>query len=250
MIETTENAFLNGRLRIRQPKSGYRAGADPVLLAAAVDAVPGQRVLELGAGVGTALMCLGSRVSGLSLTGVEVQGNLAEIARENCRLNALEADIYEANIAELPSEVLQQRYDHVMTNPPFFDRDSGSAASDAGRETGRGQSLDLSTWLEIAIRRVAPGGKVTLINRIERFPECLCALLPKVGDIAVLPLAPRVGRAAKLFLLSAKKGSNGPFCFLPAFILHEGLRHDEDRDSYTDAAQAVLRDGQGLTLKS
>ena len=78
MSETREDAFLGGRLTIRQPVRGYRAGADPVFLAAAVAAKPGERVLELGCGVGTALLCLGARVAGLDLTGVERQGDLAD----------------------------------------------------------------------------------------------------------------------------------------------------------------------------
>ncbi|MEO0916318.1 MAG: methyltransferase, partial [Pseudomonadota bacterium] len=63
MTATTDNAFLGGRLQVLQPAVGYRAGADPVLLAAAVDAGPGHSVLDVGCGVGTALLCLGTRVN-------------------------------------------------------------------------------------------------------------------------------------------------------------------------------------------
>ena len=56
MSEIVEDAFLGERLRIRQPATGYRAGSDPVFLAASVPALPGQSVLELGTGAGTALL--------------------------------------------------------------------------------------------------------------------------------------------------------------------------------------------------
>lgn len=79
--DTTDNGFLGGRLQLLQPRRGYRAGLDPVLLAASVAARPGQAVLELGCGVGTALLCLGARVPGLSLTGVELQPDYAALAR-------------------------------------------------------------------------------------------------------------------------------------------------------------------------
>ena len=51
---TTDDAFLGGRVQVLQPRKGFRAGLDAVMLAAAVPARAGDRVCELGAGVGTA----------------------------------------------------------------------------------------------------------------------------------------------------------------------------------------------------
>lgn len=60
----SHDQFLGGRLMVAQPKTGYRAGVDPVLLAASVPAVRGESVLELGCGVGVASLCLAARVPG------------------------------------------------------------------------------------------------------------------------------------------------------------------------------------------
>ena len=79
----TRDAFLGGALSVWQPRRGYRAGIDPVLLAAAVPAVAGQSVLELGCGAGVASLCLGRRVPGLVLHGVEIQQDYANLARRN-----------------------------------------------------------------------------------------------------------------------------------------------------------------------
>ena len=81
-MQVTVDGFLGGQLRLAQPKTGYRAGIDPVLLAAACPAQSGQEVLELGCGVGVASLCLGRRVPGLALNGVEILGEYAQIARE------------------------------------------------------------------------------------------------------------------------------------------------------------------------
>lgn len=250
MIETREDAFLGGRLHIRQPVNGYRAGADPVFLAAAIPAKSGQNVLELGCGVGTALCCLMARVSGLTVTGVERDPNHAQMARENCAPLDPTANIVIADIFDLPAQVIDQSFDHVFFNPPFFDRASGPAAPNPDREGGRGTDVTLGEWVDVALKRTRPDGLLTLIHRIAWLPDAIKALGSRAGDTRVLPLQPRRARAAKLFILQAKKGSNAPFTLLPPMILHKGDAHIEDGDSYTDSSAAVLRNGAPLFLSN
>jgi tRNA1(Val) A37 N6-methylase TrmN6 len=246
MSETTTDAFLGGRLSVLQPANGYRAGADPVFLAAAVPARPGERILELGCGAGVALLCLLARVPEAHLTGVERDPGTAELARGNVARNGLAAEILCEDIARPSAALRAQSFDHVMANPPFFDRSRGSRATLDTREAARGLEVPLETWADAAIRRLAPGGTFTIVNRTEQLPACLAALDGRVGDLVVKPLAPRAARPAKLFLLQAKKGARGPFCLAPPLILHQGDRHAADGDSYTEEAAAILRDGAPL----
>ena len=81
--DVTEDAFLGGKLRLRQPKSGHRAGHDAMLLAAATPACPGDRVVDFGAGVGAAGLAVAKRVAGIALVLVEIDKGLAELARAN-----------------------------------------------------------------------------------------------------------------------------------------------------------------------
>lgn len=248
MTETTEDDFLGGRLRIRQPVNGYRAGLDPVLLAASVPARSGQDVLELGAGTGVALLCLLARVPGLSATGVERHPGLAALARENVSANGFTARIAEADLADLPPDLRETSFDHVLANPPFFDRTRGSAAKTGTREDGRGQATPVRVWIDTGIRRLRPGGRLSLIQRAERLPEVLACLDDRVGDVLVLPLAPRVNRPAKLFILQAKKGAKGDFRLLAPFVIHAGEAHVADGDDYSDRVSAILRDAAPLDL--
>ena len=250
MIESREDAFLGGRLHVRQPVRGYRAGADPVFLAAAVPAKSGQNVLELGCGVGTALCCLMARVSGLTVTGIERDPSYVEMARENCAQLDAAAEIIKTDIFRLPTRVTDQNFDHVFFNPPFFDRSSGPSAPNPDREAGRGADVTLGEWSDVALKRTRPGGTLTLIHRIDWLPDAIKALGSRAGDIRVLPLQPRHGRNAKLFLLQAKKGSNAPFTLLPSLVLHKGDAHIEDGDSYTDDVAAILRHGAPLLLSN
>ena len=248
MIGTTVDAFLGGRLMIRQPAGGYRAGADPVFLAAAVPARAGDRVLELGCGAGVALLCLLARVSDLQATGVERDPVTADLARLNARHNGHDAQIVTADLNALPQDLREQSFDHVLANPPFFDRTHGSKAH-VDREGGRGEDTPLATWIDTGIRRLAPGGTFTLIQRANRLPDLLAAMDTRLGDITLLPLAPRQGRAAKLVLVQAQKGAKGPFQLAPPFILHDGERHERDGESYSSKARDVLRENAPITLR-
>src|SRR6267154_115609 len=91
--EVTEDAFLGGRLRLRQPKSGHRAGHDAMLLAAATSARAGDRVVDFGAGVGAAGLALATRISGIQIVLVEIDEVLAELARGNAASNRIEASV-------------------------------------------------------------------------------------------------------------------------------------------------------------
>jgi tRNA1(Val) A37 N6-methylase TrmN6 len=247
-VETTRNAFLGGRLRLRQPRHGYRAGIDPVLLAAACPAAPGARVLELGCGIGTALFCLARRVPGLTLTGVERDAGIAALARENAADNGIAAEIVTADLAALPAPLRQRQFDLVLANPPYFDRGASTPSVEAGREAGRGEDTPLPAWIATAARRLAPRGRLVVIQQMPRLPEALAACGPDLGGLEVIPLQPRVARAARLFLLRAQKASRAAFCLKPPVLLHDGPAHVTDGDDYHPDIAAVLRDAAALPI--
>ncbi|MEP5760170.1 MAG: methyltransferase, partial [Litoreibacter sp.] len=167
MENLSKDAFLGGKLTLSQPVTGYRAGADPVFLAASVPAKAGDSVLDLGCGIGAALFCLMARVPGLITTGIEINPSYANIARQNAADTGYGADIYKGDLTQMPDTLRQQTFDHVMTNPPFFDRADGSAASDEGRESARGESVDLPAWLDAGVRRLKSKGTLTVIQRAD-----------------------------------------------------------------------------------
>ncbi len=230
-----------------QPRSGYRAGIDPVILAALVPARAGQSVLELGCGAGVAILCLAARVPDLCLVGVELQPAYADLARRNAAENRIDLTVETADLTALPDCIRQARFDHVLANPPYFRPGAHCPAQNGGRRLALGEaSVPLSDWIAVAARRLAPKGYLHMIQRVERVPDMLSACAGRLGAVEILPLAARVGRAPNLVILRARKGGRAAFRLHAPVILHAGKAHQEDRDSYAPAVNAILRDGQAM----
>ena len=229
--------FLDGRVRVTQPETGFRSGLDAVMLAAAIPAAPGENVLELGAGAGTVSLCLKARVQDAVVTGVEIDPVLAELARANAAANGFDCRFVAADIFALPPE-LKQDFDQVFCNPPFHGE--GQVSPDAARATALSDAGKLSDWLKLGLQRTVSGGFFTAIIRADRLAEAL-ATLPTQG-VNVLPLWPRAGEPAKRVIVQVRKSSRAAFALLPGLVLHlpDG--------AWTPEVQAVLRRGAPLAL--
>jgi tRNA1(Val) A37 N6-methylase TrmN6 len=238
-MEVTEGNLLGGKRRYRQFAGGHRSGFEPVLLAAAVPAKAGERVLEAGAGAGAALLCLGYRVPGIVGVGVEIDQALAGLANENFNINGL-VDFYcVVDDAEKPA--LGQEFDHVMANPPWHDAASTNSP-DAGRALAHhAKGSLLEDWVKGLIPCLKPHGSLTLILPAAALSGAVCHLRARnCGAISLFPLWPRVGKPAKLVIIAARHGGKGPDRVLPGLVLH-------DENGITPEAQAVLRDGAALS---
>lgn len=243
----SEDGFLGGRLCIRQPVSGYRAATDPVFLAAFTPAVAGESVLELGCGAGVAILCLGARVPGLVLHGLEPQPGYSALARANAAINAVALTVHEGDLRRPPAALTALRFDHVIANPPFYPGGAVTAPRDPGRRRAHVEEAGLGDWIGAGLRRLRDGGWLTLIHRAERLGAILAALEGRAGSALVLPLAPRAGRVAGRVLVRARKGAAGPLVLAPPLVVHRGESHGADAGGYGPEAERVLRDGAGLT---
>jgi len=241
MDETSSGSLLGGRVRYAQPRDGFRSGIEPVLLAAAVPARPGESVLEGGSGAGAALLCLAARVPGLRGLGVELDPNLTALARANASANDLDRVSFAA--ANLLTLSVSDVFDHAMANPPYHAA-TGTASPRAARERAkRSQSGLLRDWAVALAAPLRHRGTLSLILSAASLPEALDAMhSARCRPTAVLPLWPGAGRGAKLILLHGVKDGRAPLRLLPGLILHAS------GGGFTPETEAVLRNAAAIRL--
>jgi len=236
-VETTEDTLLGARVRLLQPRRGYRVAVDSVLLAAAVEAKEGARILDLGCGTGAVALCLAARVPGVTLVGIELQAAFAELAERNAALNGMSerVRIVRHDVAEPWPDDLGL-FDHVVSNPPFLAAAVADLPPDRGKALATVESsADLTRWLGVALAALKPDGTLTLIHRADRLAEIaghLAAL-----DVTVKPLAD-AGRV----LIRARKGLKPARREAAPLMLHR------PGGGYSEAAEDILRHAAPLAF--
>lgn len=236
-----ESALLGGRVRLRQPVKGYRAGMDAALLAATVEAGPGQRVIEAGCGAGAVMMQIAARRAGISLTGLERDAAMAALARDNAVLNGADASIIEGDVAAGFRALDLPPFDWAVSNPPFFD-DPGALRAPAEGKRGAWMADDgLKAWTNFLLKSVREGGRIVVIHRADRLADLLALLGETAGSFAVRGVHPHADEPAKRVLVQAIKTGKAPLRLLPPLVLHDraGAKH-------TAEAEAILRGEAGL----
>lgn len=234
----TEDALLGGRVRLLQSRRGYRVAIDAVLLAAAVDPAAGERVLDLGAGVGSVGLCLAKRMPDCTILGIELQPALAQLAERNATRNGLGG-----RMRTLVHDVAQpwprtlSLFDQVASNPPYLAAAVADPSPDPSKALATVESsADLARWLEVATGALKPAGTLTLIHRSDRLEEIAAHLIRLgCGSLTVKRLPP----AARV-LVRARRSEAPSLTESPPLVLHR------PEGGYTEAAEAILRHGAPL----
>jgi tRNA1(Val) A37 N6-methylase TrmN6 len=236
----TEDALLGGRVRVLQPRRGYRVAVDAVLLAAAVRPAAGERVLDLGAGVGSVGLCLARRVPDCTVTGIELQPALADLARRNATRNGL-ADRVQTIVHDLaqPLPAGLGLFEQVVTNPPYLSAAVADPPPDPSKALATIESsADLRRWLEVAVGALKDDGTLTLIHRSDRLEDIAAHLVRlRCGDLAIKRLPP----AARV-LVRARRAATPAVREAPPLTLHP------PEGGYTEAAEAILRHAAALDV--
>lgn len=237
-LTVTENLILGGRVRLKQPKTGYRAGMDAALLAAACDAPDGARVLDVGCGVGGALLAAAARRGGAHFVGVEKDPTALALAQDNIALNQGQDRVQAmgGDVAAGFKALGLDPFDAVMTNPPFFDDEASLRGPHPTRRAAYIADDGLASWTDFLLKAVREGGTITLIHRADRLADILAALSPKAGSFRIRPIHPFADEPAKRVIIRAVKTGKAPLSLLAPLVMHE-----REGGKHTPRAEAILR---------
>jgi tRNA1(Val) A37 N6-methylase TrmN6 len=236
-ISTTLDGILNRRVMLEQPEIGYRVAIDTVLLASAVPVLAGDRILDLGCGVGGAMLCVACRVPDIRGLGIEILDDLVELCHHNIRRNAFAAGLLvRRDDASSLSPDLRGDFDHVLMNPPYHEEKRHDASSNNLKHKANIEKAgDLALWIKSAEGALKPSGTLTIIHRADRSCEILSYLKGAFGEVEVLPLLPKKGTKPKRMIFRARKDAFFLVKECQPLILHE------DSGAYTAEADAILR---------
>lgn len=240
--EIDETYLLGERVRLLQLKAGLRAGLDAVMLASAVPAKTGDKILDLGCGTGAAGLCVAARVPGVHLTGCDIQSSLTDLAAQSADLNGWVCDFISGDLRDkklLPVD----HFDHALCNPPYlqpgtwYDTPDPTRSKQLGIKDG---DAVLQDWIDCLQRVVKPSGSVTIIHRADHADKIIQALGARFGGLEIWPLHPHAGEAASRLVIRALKNRKSPAIFHPGIILHT-------QDSlWTGEAKAILESAESL----
>lgn len=231
---------LDKKLRLLQPDVGFRTSLDTIMLSAACPAKDGQHILDAGCGVGAAGFCVAKRLNKLKLTGVDIDADFIELAKQNREINGFSADDVQFHHADIDQFRRSEKpiFDHVISNPPYLNAGEylnsphqKKAIAIGHAETG----FSLEEWIKALHRLIKPKGSLTMIHRADYTDQIIKAFEYRFGFVEIIPLWPKKGRNAKRVIIRGLKDKRGP-C-----TLHHGITLHNDENGYTEEADAILR---------
>lgn len=246
-MEVIETTLLRGRVKLLQPKQGFHASIDSVFLAAAVPVKDRYKVLDVGCGVGSVGLCVLARNKTVSLTGIDVQPELVDLARQNAVLNDVDAQFFAGNI-KTEKHTDDNAFNVVVMNPPYLEGGTHTPSPEKIKATSHGEGASgasLIDWIKYAHRKLKQGGHLVMIHRADRMDHVIVELEKKrwFGSLVVYPLWSRAGDDAKRVIIQARKERYAPIVLKPGMIIHE------KNGQYTGTAHSILSDAEAIILR-
>ncbi|MDR3179906.1 MAG: methyltransferase [Holosporaceae bacterium] len=233
-MELTKDYILKGKLSLLQPKHGYRVAIDPIILAGFVSLQHNQSVLDVGCGVGTISLILKLRNPSAIITAIDVDPDICDICLRNAKENSLDLDVVNIGIENFHGNPSYngKTFDHIVTNPPFFSRESFKISNT--KLLANFETIELTDWISFCLKKLKNGGTLHIIHHASRISDILSSLGQKVGAIEITPVFPKKDMDAIRIIVSGKKGSRKSTKITGGLVLH-----DND-GNFSKIAQKIL----------
>ena len=241
-VELKENERIDDLERngyqIIQRTDGFCFGMDAVLLSGFAVVKRGEKVLDLGTGTGIIPILLEAKTEGEHFSALEIQGEVADMARRSVALNRLEKKITIVNgdIKEASQIFGPASFDVVTSNPPYMNDARGLKNPDLPKAIARHEVLcTLEDVVREAAKVLKTGGRFYLVHRPHRLAEIINTLTAyRLEPKRMKMVHPFADREANMVMIEAVRGG-GAFLKVeaPVIVFREpGVYIDEIRDVY------------------
>jgi len=233
--ERLDDLELKG-LKIIQNPNWFCFGIDAVLLSSYAVIRKKDRVVDLGTGTGIIPLLVYGKYEPKEIIGVEIQKEVADMARRSIELNGLKdiIKIYEGDIKDCFKDIGINQYDVVVSNPPYKKGKSGILNMSDTKAISRHEVLiNIDELCFSASRLLKGGGRFYMIHRPERLKDIILALNNnKFTPKRIRFVHPKVNKAPNMVLIEAVK-AGGDF-----LKIEEPLYVYNDDGTYT---QEILK---------
>ena len=238
MKTLTTDTFFNGRLQVKQNRSGYRFSIDAVLLASHIRLRPGDKVLDLGTGCGIIPLILACQHKKIKIYGIEIQKELAEIALGNVKKNHMEDQITIlcCDMKELKHDMVSGPVDLIVCNPPYRKAMSGRVNPDQQKAVARHEiKVNLNDVIETARRMLQTSGRFVMIYPAQRMIDMLTQMRSKgIEPKFFRMIYSDSSSEAKLILVEGIKGGRPGTKIGPPLLIYQ------KDGSYTDEVKRMM----------
>jgi tRNA1Val (adenine37-N6)-methyltransferase len=225
-------------LKLYQGKRGYRFSLDSLLLADFATIRSANRVIDLGTGNGVIPLILAYRYPSISVTGVEIQQELAERAQRNVRLNDYEDRIAIAcmDISSPRGHFIPESFDSVISNPPYRAANSGRLSPSWEKQIARHElKAGLDDFVQVAAFLLRNKGRFACIHLGDRTVDLLTAMRAAgIEPKRLRTVHPFAAAEASMILVEAVKGGRSRLDVLPPLIVYDST------NVYTAEVNAIV----------
>ena len=235
--ERLDDLHRNG-YRIIQNEKAFCFGMDAVLLSGYAAVRERERAADLGTGTGIIPILLEAKTGGEHFTGLDIQAEMADMARRSVALNHLEEkiDIVCGDIKEASQIFGAASFDVVTTNPPYMNDAHGLQNPDPVKAIARHEVLcTLEDVVREGAKLLVPGGRFYMVHRPHRLVEIINTMTSfKLEPKRIKFVHPFVDKEANMVLIEGIKGGKSMIKVEKPIIVYkeQGVYTDEIYDIY------------------
>lgn len=229
--ERLDDLHRNG-FKIIQNSEMFCFGMDAVLLSGFAEAAEGEKVLDLGTGTGIIPILMAAKTGAEHLTGLEIQPEVADMAKRSVELNYLtgKIDIVTGDIKDALELFGASSFDVITTNPPYMIADHGLVNPDEAKAIARHEiKCTLEDVISVAARVVKPGGRFFMVHRPFRLSEIFVLMSQyKLEPKRMRMVYPYIDAEPNMVLIEGVRGGK------PRLSVENPLIVYKERGKYTD----------------